>query len=187
MVIRLTIPALLLATFLTLGCSRRPAVEAPVQPEPEPTGSSALTFLLDPALPPRLPETSEELVSPAPLSLPLPAYPVAAIRSGCRNLSVGLRIIVETDGRIGSVQDSPLVPPAEGECAMRLREAAVAAVRGWTFQPAQWRQLEPGDDYDGDGKPDFHRVISVTRVSVYLDVRFDFEVGEASARVRVRS
>ncbi len=57
----------------------------------------------------------------------------------------------------------------------RFKAAAERAVRSWTFTPAQWQQVEPGRDLNGDGKPDYIRVVRSERVSVYMDVSFDFE------------
>jgi hypothetical protein len=42
--------------------------------------------------------------------------------------------------------------------------------------PAQWQWLQEGKDLNGDGAPDFSRVVRAESVVVYLDVRFDFRI-----------
>ena len=54
----------------------------------------------------------------------------------------------------------------------------------WKFVPAQWQWLEDGKDLNGDGAPDFRRVVKAEAVAVYLDVRFDFKIVAGKGEVR---
>jgi hypothetical protein len=48
------------------------------------------------------------------------------------------------------------------------------------------RELEKGDDLDGDGAADYERVVGRQFVSVFLDVEFEFEIAGGMGRVRTR-
>jgi hypothetical protein len=56
-------------------------------------------------------------------------------------------------------------------------------VREWRFAPAGFMAFEPGEDYDGDGTPDFKRVKVQTPLAVYVDLRFDFDIVEGKGVV----
>ena len=57
-------------------------------------------------------------------------------------------------------------------------EAALAAVNLWRFWPAYIRSFRPGDDYDGDGRPDYEILTGESSTKVFLDFQFVFEVRE---------
>jgi hypothetical protein len=113
-----------------------------------------------------------------------PAYPAAPLAAQAPPASVGVRIVIGTRGHVVEVGESPVVRSTPGPFAADFRAAAEAAVRAWRFRPARLRRLEPGDDYDGDGKPDFTRVVGSEAVPSYVDVRFDFEIVAGKGVVR---
>jgi hypothetical protein len=177
----------LLPLALLAGCARTPP---PVGfPEPGPPawrGVTEVAFVPDPSVPPlRLPP-DEEITRPAPTVIRAPIYPAGAMEAGCGDAVIGLRIIVDPNGAVAEVRDSPVVESTQGACGRRFREEAAATLRGWKFIPARWRRLEPGADVDGDSVPDYKKVIAEESIPSYLDVRIDFEVIEGEGRVRLK-
>jgi len=105
-----------------------------------------------------------------------PEYPQSGLEAGCGPATVGLRLVIDPNGAVVEVGDSPLFPPPGGPCGEEFRGASRLAVGAWRFSPAERRRYAPGDDFDGDGTPDFRRAIEWARLMVYVDVRFDFEI-----------
>lgn len=179
--------ALWLALALPCACARPASTPQapPAEPPAPPRGVTQIAFVPDPTVPPlRLPP-DEEIIRPIPSLIPAPRYPDDALEAGCGDGVVGLRIIVGETGTVRDVVDSPVLESTGGSCGRRFREESASAVRAWLFRPAQWRRMEPGEDMDGDGLPDYQRVVAVERIPVYLDVRIDFEVVDGQGRVRL--
>lgn len=161
------------------------APPASAAPEPRVHGEATFAFIPDPNAPaPDLPE-NEELISPYPVYIPPPDYPPHAMDRNCGDATVLLRMVIDPRGRIGEIKESPLGPVPEGFCEEEFRAAAEDATRFWEFRPAEWRRLEPGEDVDADGEPDYQRVARRERIPFYVDVQFLFEVVEGEGRVRL--
>ena len=140
-------------------------------------------YLVDPArVSPELRE-GQDFVAPHPIVTPLPRFPADHQDLG-RPVVVVLRLVVDADGVVRQVQDSPLARPA-AQADPDFRAAAEDAVLSWLFVPAAIRTIEPGEDIDHDSKPDYTVVVDSRRIPVYLDVRFTFEIVDGQARVRV--
>lgn len=95
---------------------RRPTRVAPAPPAPAPSSAAAASHVIT-AMP------RGDRCRP-------PAYPLAAQRRGVEG-HVVLRVLVGTDGGVLSIEVE------ESSGAQALDDAAVAAVRGWTFEPAR--------------------------------------------------
>ena len=145
----------------------------------------AFQFLQDPhRVTPHLAE-GEEFMAPFPLDTPLPQYPQGAHADVSAPTILTVRIVVGEDGTVREVLESPLPGTSGGDMEASFRVAVDEAVRRWTFVPAAIRRLEPGEDADHDSQPDYTIVLDSTRVPVYLDVRFKFEIVEGIGRVRI--
>ena len=186
--IRLAAAAAVAAFLAALtACARR---EPPPAAEPLPAlplGVTQVSFLPDPSVKPPVLPPGEEILPAAPSLIPAPLYPQEALAAGCGDATIVLRIVVDEQGRVSEVKDSPVAGRAEGPCTERFRAEAEAALRGWRFRPAEWRRLVPGADMDGDGTPDYHRVTAFQPIPVFLDVRVDYEVIAGEGRVRLRA
>jgi hypothetical protein len=178
--------AALLVLFVIPGCAtahhsgnrageKEPSVEGHVAfelvPDPDPV-KPALT-------------AQQVFMPPRPLETPLPAYPQSALVKNAGSMTVVVRIFVEADGSVEQVLDSPLGIPMPDGTQDPFRAAVEGAVRGWTFVPAQVRTLTSGEDFDGDGKPDYQAIADQTAIRTYLDLRFTFEVVGGKGQVRL--
>lgn len=180
--------ALLALGLLGAACRTAPpaATPRPGTDEPHVQGVTEVAFVPDPTVPPLKLPPDEEILRPYPESIAAPVYPADALEAGCGEGVVGLRIVVDPEGSVAEVRDSPVVEGTRGSCARRFREESESAVREWRFVPAQWRKLGPGKDVDGDSIPDYQVVIEMERISSYLDIQIDFQVIGGEGRVRVR-
>lgn len=169
------------------GCAGKQPVSAPARPVPRPRGVTGVTFVPDPVAARSEIPPDAEIIPPAAVLWPSPVYPPEALDRGCGDGVVGLRIVVGVTGAVESISDSPLVRTTEGDCGSLFRAEAEDALRKWRFRPAEWRRMEQGDDVDGDGIPDYQRVIESRKIPVYLDLRIDFEVVEGKGRVRIET
>jgi hypothetical protein len=95
-----------------------------------------------------------------------------------------LRFVVEVDGAVREVRDSPLADPGGAPADPAFRRAAEDALLSWLFVPAAIKTVEPGPDLDHDSKPDYTVLVDSNRIPVYLDVRFTFEMVDGERRVR---
>jgi TonB family protein len=180
--------AIVLAVIV-VGCARRPAIPPATTPAEtaaaRDAGKVAFRFLVDPGAMTSVTAKVEELVSPRPTAdLPLPNYPEAALAAQAGAAHVVVRILIDTDGRIQDVTDSPVASSSSGPFSGEFRDAVLRALRHWRFIPGHFDHYEDGPDSDGDGKPDYRRLVRSERVPVRYDVRFDFEVIGGEGRVR---
>ncbi len=92
--------------------------------------------------------------------------------------------MIDTDGNVGQVLDSPLARSDRGAFAADYRRTVADAVRTWRFLPGVFQHVTGGADRDGDGKPDYKVMTSADPVAVYYDIRFTFEIVEGKGVVR---
>lgn len=129
-------------------------------------------------------DRNRRLYAPHPVSVPPPPYPEELLPKRRPPVTVTLRIVLETDGTVGEIFDSPLASaPLAAEDAP-FRDAAVEAVRSWKFIPARVEILRDGTDLDGDGNPDYQIRVSLNAVRYYLDVAITFEIVEGKGKVQ---
>jgi hypothetical protein len=168
----------LLATVGAVLAACRHAAIAPTAPTPE-EGTSAYKFI-DPALPPSKKKNEASISAARPttqtinaqpiMPLATPIYPLAALAARAGMATVGVRIIVDVDGRVAETQPSLAILSMPSMFAAEFREAVDAAVVQWRFHPAELRQLELVTDPGGD----FMRVASREKVPWAFDVEFTF-------------
>lgn len=157
---------------------------APVRPpDPVPTpppreGRASYAFLPEGRAGPANLGANEQFWSPSPMpdGTPLPEYPLRALEGGAGSSSVFIRIVIDEKGKVAEVLDSPKGTSTPGPYAAEFRGAVEEAVRRWSFQPGVIWRFRDGNDLDGDGKPDYRVTDGRELVSVYYDLRFDFEI-----------
>ena len=166
-------------TFLSaLACSHRRAAVSPALSEAK--GVTSVQFLKEPII-----DLSEgqELQPPRPSGeLALPNYPQRALRAKAGAVLV-LRFVINVNGEVVQVLDSPNAASLRGRFAEDFRVAAEEAIRTWKFKPAELQWLAKGKDLNGDGKPDFLIVLKSEPVQVYTDVRLDFQIVRGKGQV----
>ena len=167
-----------LTSLAGAACSRRRAVVSPALSDAK--GVTSLQFLNEPII-----DLSEgqELQPPTPNGeLALPSYPQRALRARA-GAAVVLRFVINVQGEVVQVLDSPIATPLRGRYAEDFRVAAEKAIRTWRFKPAELQWLAKGKDLNGDGKPDFLIVLKSEPVQVYTDVRLDFSIVKGKGQV----
>lgn len=158
--------------LVAAGCTRHAAPELP-SPAPD-RGMTSMRFVTDSR---PIPKGQDFEPPRARGALRMPEYPAGALAAKAGAATVVLRFVVSEEGEVTEVGDCPSAASTGGGAfAADFRAAAVAAVRSWKFKPAEIQWLKDGTDLNGDGKPDFVRVIRSIQVPVYLDVQFDFVI-----------
>lgn len=177
---------LVLAALLgTAGCKHRPPAVAVSPSSQTPLGEASFAIVPDPDAPRRELEKNQFYQRPiAKGKLAMPVYPKNALEQRFGAATVAVRIIIGVDGKITDISDSPITLSTSGPFEADFRNAVEEAIRTWTFESAELQQLEDGKDLNGDGKPDFQKVVSVQKIPVYLDLRFDFNIVRGSGQVR---
>ena len=177
---------LVVAATVALSCRHAPPQAAPPPPAAPPAeGQSKYTFLFDPANPALSLPADTRFDRPRPIDTKtLPVYPARALADRFGPHREVVRIVIDKDGKVAEVHDSPLGASDKDAYSEEFRRSVDAAVRTWTFTPGSLRKVEPGTDLDGDGKPDYVITKSWERVAVYDDVRFTFEIVEGQGVVR---
>jgi hypothetical protein len=115
----------------------------------------------------------------------LPEYPPYALRGGCRQGLIPIRLYIGTDGNVAKAGPLPGRSPADDQCHSAFWAASWAAVQSWRFSPAFRQTPKAGPDLDGDGRPDFTRW-EQTPIMVYLDFEFTFSVVDGKGQVLAR-
>jgi hypothetical protein len=172
---RFVAPALV--ALLVMGCAAKKSVAQTGPPPPSAEGKTSYSYIFDPGNPALgLPE-DVQFRRPFPQDTnTLPKYPenALAVRDG-PHLEV-VRFIIDTHGNVERILDSPLESSDGGPFAADYRRAVEEALKSWRYEPGVLQHVEPGEDKDGDGKPDYKVMTSSEVVAVYYDVRFTFEI-----------
>ena len=164
--------AWLLAFALGAGCRHAP-------PPTEPTGHSSFKFVDQPVGPP--PASTGEAIQPTNSSqwreatlrepTPMPVYPAKALKAKAGRNTVGVRIIVDPEGRVREIRMSMLVFSTPGPFAEDFRDAVELAVRQWRFNPARSESIE----IIHDGEATSMRMTGVENVETEFDLAFTFQ------------
>lgn len=138
--------------FVGAGCQhRRAAVAAP------PTGRIGFEFLEPRAMTTREATVSLQVGTPMPMvsparpiePLPKPEYPPKALAAHAGFATVGVRLTIDTTGRVSSVDSSLRFFSSPNPWSEEFRAAVDAAVSRWRFRPAQRVMVERVKDADG--------------------------------------
>lgn len=175
--------AVLGSTLLCAACAAR---QAPPVAGPAATrqGSTSVRVLESDSKAPQPGEAVAETITPAFASdeNKLPEYPAYALKAGCREGTVPIRLHIGEDGNVARVSAVPDRAVADDACHSAFWAATYGAVRAWRFAPAFRQVPRPGADIDGDGRPDYTRW-EQTPIMIYLDFEFSFRVVEGKGRV----
>ena len=180
--LRPALVTLLLAA--SVGCAKKRISPPPAPEVPASQGKVAYEFVADATMgKPQLAE-HQEFVTPRPQKAFVAAeYPARPLAAKAPPYSIGVRIVINTEGRVSSISDSKIALSTPGPFAADFRASVERAVMRWRFTPGHIDQLEDGDDVDDDGKPDSVRLVGSEPVPVFYDVRFDFEIVDGHGRV----
>lgn len=179
---------LLLGTALPwLACAAHHGPPSPV-PQPTLSGRTSVRLLPSQSSGSAPAEVVAEVITPAYASPDnkLPAYPAYALKAGCRDGIVPMRVHIGSDGNVVAQREIPDRPLPPGPCHVAFLAALQGAVAQWKFAPAYRQTMTAGPDLDGDGRPDFSRVDRQSPVAIYVDFEFRFEVVEGKGAVRSR-
>ena len=177
---------LVTAVLIVAGCATAPVVPAGQTATPEAPSRGFVSFeeVRDPSARPPVADAGQEYLRPRlEEGFTMPRYPDPALAAGAPPTDVVVRIVVATDGSVARATPSPLAGPSTGEWDDLFYRVVQDAVTTWQYDPCQLRELEDGPDFDGDGTPDYRLVVASTPVSVYLDIRFRFEIVAGKGQV----
>ncbi|MCU0303042.1 MAG: energy transducer TonB [Thermoanaerobaculales bacterium] len=175
------IAALTVAFF---GCASAPDLDETEPPASSRRGLVSYEQVVDPAAVRPVAEVGHEYLRPRlEAGFTLPAYPEPARAGDAPLTEVVVRVVIAADGSVEGVRPSPLAAEPPNDWSPIFFEAVRAAVSDWRYDPCQLRRLENGPDRDGDGRPDYTVVVDSTPVSVYLDLRFRFEIVDGVGEV----
>ncbi len=168
--------AVAIASF---ACGPRRHVAAPAEPPRQ--GRSSVRLLNAPATLSGSARGDRESITPAYASSEnvLPTYPGDALRAGCADGVIPLRVYVCADGNVGAQTDIPGRPVAADSCSVAFLAAVESAVARWRFAPAFRVTQTPTSE---PGAPAWHQ----TPIAIYLDYEFRFEVVDGQGVVRAR-
>ena len=114
----------------------------------------------------------------------MPQYPPYALKAGCREGIIPVRIHVGTDGNVAAQQDVPGRPLPDDPCHTAFRAAVQSAVNEWRFAPAfRQRPLPAADGTVRRGPP---LKWEQEAVAIYVDFEFSFEAVEGRGVVHTR-
>ncbi|HUR56249.1 MAG TPA: hypothetical protein VM029_00965 [Opitutaceae bacterium] len=165
---------------VAVGCrhAAKPAVDE---------GQSSFRFVTPPAPPaskkepaltterPRITVVPAEPIEP----LAAPVYPKlpAGVRPALA--TIGVRVTIDTEGRVSDISPSLLSFSTPGPATAALREAVEAAIAQWRFTPAEIHQLEP---MRGPDRSEYLLMKSSEKTEWNFDVAFTFtSTGEVLA------
>jgi hypothetical protein len=166
------------------GVRQRPAVAVPTSTR---EGVTSVRVLEDGAKKPAPADAVVETITPAFASDDnrLPEYPGYALKAGCQQGIVPIRLYVNADGNVARVAPVPNRHVAEDQCHSAFWASTCAAVQAWRFSPAFRQTPRPGPDIDGDGRPDFTQWEQAP-IMIYLDFEFTYRVVEGKGQVLSR-
>jgi hypothetical protein len=167
------------------GCAPKKPTAVTAPPRPRAEGQTKYSYIFDPGNPALgLPE-DVQFRRPLPKETKaLPRYPEQALEALDGPHREVVRFVIDTHGNVDKVVDSPIEPSDGGPFAADYRRAVEEALRSWRFEPGVFQHVKPGEDKDGDGKPDYKIMTSWDLVPVYYDVRFTFEIVDGKGIVK---
>jgi hypothetical protein len=180
---RTDLAGILVVAVLRTACASRRPPDA-VGP-PAPAGIVNYSLFRDPNAGVVHLEPNQDFWSPSLISdKPLPTYPDDLLPQQLPPQEAVVRIFIGESGEILAVIPGPTGGAAAGPYHSMFVEAAQAAVRQWRFTPARLRSFGPGEDVDGDGRPDSQVLTGDTPTKVFLDFKFVFEIREGKGIVK---
>jgi hypothetical protein len=112
----------------------------------------------------------------------MPSYPEQPLTARFGSALVIVRIAINSAGEVTDVSPDP--DSTEGPFAADFFHAIDTAVRKWKFTRPEWWLLEEGSDINGDGKPDYQKVIEVRPAVASGNMEFLFELIDDQGKVQ---
>jgi hypothetical protein len=171
-----------LSALLILGCAAKPPhlVDAPAASQ----GKTSYAYIFDPAKPANDLPADVQFIRPHPAGVTaLPRYPGRALIAHDGPHREDVRIVIDAQGTVSSVSDSPLAQSDGGPYADDYRRAVKEAVQTWQYAPGLLQHVQNGPDHDNDGKPDYKVASSSDPIAVFYDIRFTFKIVEGKGVV----
>lgn len=174
--------------LLLIAC-KQPSPKLTIIPPSQPLrGETSFKILTDPNAPKQQLQENQFYQRPkAKGELAIPIYPQQALDSKTGEVSVAVRIVIDEEGKVSKITESPVIASTPSIYLKDFQQAVEAAMQKWVFEAAEIQQFEDGKDLDGDGKPDYKRLISSEKIAVYLDLRFDFTIVAGRGQVSTTS
>jgi outer membrane biosynthesis protein TonB len=175
----------LLVLVSSIGCATAAPPKTNQQPTPPRAGQVSYRLIEDPAGRPLendvegrpqelVPATANHQNAP-------PAYPQEALGQGCSDTWVVVRLMIDVQGDVGEIRDSPFGESTPSPCLQLFRTATETAVRSWRFAPA-FRQTLVQPATDGPfGQPKWEG----QAIPWYADFAFKFQIVEGKGVVTV--
>lgn len=175
---------LLASLLIPIACARHQVVVA-VKPPETLSGEVSFKFLDDKHSAEKQDAQGWEYHPPQLIgeaTMPSYAEQLSAKRLGPAVVIV--RIVINSAGEVTDVTPEPR-STAE-PFAADFFHAVETAVRKWRFTRPEWWLLEDGKDINGDGKPDYKKVIDRKPASASGNVAFFFELVGGQGKVMGR-
>lgn len=145
------------------------------------TGQSSFRFVEGPPAKPRMTESSgtpeeplvkDRFVDANPiLPLSIPVFPKSVPITKAGLVTIGVRVNIDTNGRVTSVGPSMLTFSSPTPYANEFEAAVRTAVMTWRFEPAYRYSLRVFRTYEGGGAP---KEIRREKMETYFDLSFTF-------------
>jgi hypothetical protein len=172
------------ALLLSVACAKHRAAVAIKPPEPA-RGKVSFRFLADTDSAAKQNSNGWEYHPPHLVGeAVMPSYPERPLARRFGSALVIVGISVNPAGEVTNVSARPGSTP--GPFAADFFLAVETAVRKWKFTRPEWWLLEEGIDINGDGKPDYQKVIDIKPTSAAGDVEFLFRLAGGTAEVQAR-
>lgn len=130
----------------------------------------------------------QAFVYPVPIQMAGPAFPAAGMPRELPPLTLCVSFVVDTTGKATQVAPLRQTGCGDGASQPSLRDAALSAVAGWTFEPAMFCDYPDAAsrdrDWNGDGCAGER--VQARVVPVSLAYAFTFEIREGRQRVATR-
>lgn len=180
-------PALL--AVIVAGCAHAPTpVAVPARSE----GQGRYEFVRPPAPPDEgkaavsveKANIDDQYVAPRPIGdLPEPVYPAAALAANEGPVSIGMRLVVDTEGRVTDISPSMLTLSLPSRFSAEFRAAIETAVAAWRFRPAEIRHFTAVTNKDGT----YRSLTGTEKTEWALHVVFRFNITGAVPMTTVNS
>lgn len=180
--------AIVIVIFAACRARKPNVVPPPSQDDLMALGSVSAKLLPDPSSPTLELGPSEEYVKPQfQPGNPMPIYPADLVGLRLPVHVIAIRMIVDEKGAVSQVTPSPLAASTEDEYRPRFEESVKSALDRWYVSPPQIRKFKPGDDLDGDGKPDYRVMVASRTLKAFFDISFTFDIVDGKPVVRSAS
>jgi TonB family protein len=176
---------LLFASFLiSIACAKHP-IQVAVKPPEASSGVVSFKFLAQKDSGERQNPKGWEYHPPYLIGeAVLPSYPERPLANRFGSAVVIVRIAINSAGEVTDVSLKSNSSP--GPFAADFFHSVETTVRKWRFTRPEWWLLEQVKNVNGEGTPDYQKVIDIKPASASGDAEFLFELVGGQGKVRER-